>query len=120
MGLSTWYGKPVEEDGAITLIHHAVNNGVTFFDTSDAYGPHTNEKLVGKVLVQTGIERSQKPVLASFSFQVAKFRFILQEFHCLVSPRLQKVNIELVLFISASRVCLVRKSRLPPSSPSPR
>jgi aryl-alcohol dehydrogenase-like predicted oxidoreductase len=53
MGLSTWYGKPLEENGATALIHHAFNNGVTFFDTSDAYGPHTNERLIGKVLVQT-------------------------------------------------------------------
>ena len=49
MGMSTWYGKAVEEEDAIALVHHAFNNGVTFFDTSDAYGPHLNEKLVGKV-----------------------------------------------------------------------
>lgn len=49
MGLSTWYGKPVEEEEAVALVHHAFDNGVTFFDTSDAYGPHTNEKLLSKV-----------------------------------------------------------------------
>jgi len=50
MGLSTWYGKPVEEEEAVALVHHAFDNGVTFFDTSDAYGPHSNEKLLGKAL----------------------------------------------------------------------
>lgn len=49
MGFSTWYGKPVEEKEAIAVIHHAFNSGVTFFDTSDAYGPHSNEKLLGRV-----------------------------------------------------------------------
>jgi len=33
----------------IKLIHHAVAAGVTFLDTSDIYGPHTNEILLGKV-----------------------------------------------------------------------
>jgi aryl-alcohol dehydrogenase-like predicted oxidoreductase len=32
----------------IALIHHAVNTGVTSLDTSDVYGPHTNEILLGK------------------------------------------------------------------------
>ncbi|MCL7051010.1 hypothetical protein MKW94_006716 [Papaver nudicaule] len=35
----------------IALIHHAIDRGVTFLDTSDLYGPHTNEILIGKALV---------------------------------------------------------------------
>ena len=50
MGLSQWYGKALEEKEGIAVIHHAYNSGVTFFDTSDAYGPLTNEKLLGMVL----------------------------------------------------------------------
>lgn len=54
MGLSsTWYGKPVEDDEGIALIHHAFNNGVTFFDTSDYYGPHSNETLLGLVTIES-------------------------------------------------------------------
>ncbi|PKI37298.1 hypothetical protein CRG98_042314 [Punica granatum] len=34
----------------IDLIHHAVDSGITFLDTSDIYGPHTNEILLGKAL----------------------------------------------------------------------
>eukprot|EP01018_Ginkgo_biloba_P009751 Gb_07744 [translate_table: standard] len=38
------------EQEMIGLIHYAVDKGVTFFDTSDVYGPHTNEILIGKAL----------------------------------------------------------------------
>ena len=40
----------IDED-TITLIHLAVDNGVTFLDTSDIYGPFTNEILLGKVVL---------------------------------------------------------------------
>ncbi|KAH7857392.1 hypothetical protein Vadar_012156 [Vaccinium darrowii] len=50
MGMSAFYGPPKAEEEMIKLIHHAVNSGVTFLDTSDVYGPHTNEILLGKAL----------------------------------------------------------------------
>ncbi|KAJ6680377.1 AFLATOXIN B1 ALDEHYDE REDUCTASE [Salix purpurea] len=50
MGMSAVYGPPKPESDMITLIHHAINTGVTFLDTSDVYGPHTNEILLGKAL----------------------------------------------------------------------
>ncbi|CAL9238036.1 unnamed protein product [Arabidopsis halleri] len=50
MGLSAFYGAPKPEIDAIALIHHAVNSGVTFLDTSDFYGPETNELLLSKAL----------------------------------------------------------------------
>lgn len=37
------------QNDMIALIHHAIESGVTFLDTSDVYGPHTNELLLGKV-----------------------------------------------------------------------
>ncbi|KAG5231917.1 Energy production and conversion [Salix suchowensis] len=48
MGMSAAYGPPKPESDMITLIHHAIDTGVTFLDTSDIYGPHTNEILLGK------------------------------------------------------------------------
>ncbi|KAK8507669.1 hypothetical protein V6N13_025328 [Hibiscus sabdariffa] len=54
MGMSAFYGPPKPEPDMIALIHHAINSGVTFLDTSDVYGPHTNEILVGKAL-QDGV-----------------------------------------------------------------
>lgn len=50
MSMSWSYGPAKPEADMIKVIHHAINNGVTHFDTSDVYGPHTNEILVGKVL----------------------------------------------------------------------
>ncbi|CAN0905078.1 Probable aldo-keto reductase 3 [Linum grandiflorum] len=50
MGMSAFYGPPKPESDMIALIHHAINKGVTFLDTSDFYGPHTNEILIGKAL----------------------------------------------------------------------
>eukprot|EP00253_Pinus_taeda_P016093 PITA_16093 len=50
MGMSEFYGPPKPEQEMISLIHHAVSRGVTFLDTSDIYGPFTNEILVGKAI----------------------------------------------------------------------
>ncbi|GFY83672.1 NAD(P)-linked oxidoreductase superfamily protein [Actinidia rufa] len=49
MGMSTFYGPPKPEEDMIKLIHHAVHSGVTFLDTAEFYGPHTNEVLLGKM-----------------------------------------------------------------------
>jgi len=49
MGMSEYYG-PRDEAESIATIHRALDLGVTFFDTADAYGPFTNEELVGRAL----------------------------------------------------------------------
>ncbi|MFT3932293.1 MAG: aldo/keto reductase [Chitinophagaceae bacterium] len=49
MGMSEFYGAR-NDDESIKTLHHALEIGVTFWDTADAYGPHTNEVLVGKAL----------------------------------------------------------------------
>ena len=49
MGMSDFYGHRDDTESVATL-HHAVERGITFFDTADMYGPHTNETLVGKAL----------------------------------------------------------------------
>ncbi|XP_027120397.1 probable aldo-keto reductase 2 [Coffea arabica] len=49
MGMSFGYGPPKPEADRIKLIHYAINCGITHLDTSDVYGTHTNEILIGKV-----------------------------------------------------------------------
>ena len=53
MGMSAFYGAPKPEPDMIKLIHHAIDAGVTFLDTSDIYGPFINEILLGKVLTSS-------------------------------------------------------------------
>ncbi|XP_077242153.1 putative aldo-keto reductase 2 isoform X2 [Tasmannia lanceolata] len=56
MGMSAFYGQPKPKPDMITLIRHVVESGVTFLDTSDIYGPFTNEVLLGKVqLISFGL-----------------------------------------------------------------
>jgi aryl-alcohol dehydrogenase-like predicted oxidoreductase len=50
MGMSFSYGVVHDENEMISLMHAAVDRGVTFFDTAEVYGPFTNEMLVGKAL----------------------------------------------------------------------
>jgi aryl-alcohol dehydrogenase-like predicted oxidoreductase len=50
MGLSFGYGPPVEKRDGIALIRSAFERGVTFFDTAEAYGPFTNEELLGEAV----------------------------------------------------------------------
>ena len=50
MGMSQGYGLPANPTDMIALIRAAVDRGVTFFDTAEAYGPFKNEELVGEAL----------------------------------------------------------------------
>jgi aryl-alcohol dehydrogenase-like predicted oxidoreductase len=60
MGMSEFYGS-ADESEAVATIHHALNLGVNFLDTSDVYGPYTNEQLVGGAIA----DRRDEVVLAT-------------------------------------------------------
>ena len=66
MGMSHAYGGQ-DEKGAIATLHRAVELGVTFFDTAEVYGPHTNEVLVGKGLRPF---RDRVTIATKFGFNV--------------------------------------------------
>ena len=52
MGMSWSYGPPKDKQEMISLLHAAVDRGVTFFDTAEVYGPLLNEELVGEALAK--------------------------------------------------------------------
>ena len=66
MGLSFGYGPPTDKSDAISLIRAAVERGVTFFDTAEAYGPFANEELVGEALAPF---RDQVVIATKFGFK---------------------------------------------------
>jgi aryl-alcohol dehydrogenase-like predicted oxidoreductase len=66
MGLSFGYGPPTEKRQAIMLIRTAFERGVTFFDTAEAYGPFTNEELLGEALQPF---RSEVVIATKFGFK---------------------------------------------------
>jgi aryl-alcohol dehydrogenase-like predicted oxidoreductase len=50
MGLNHAYGSGLSREAGVTLLRQAVDRGVTFFDTAEAYGPFLNEEIVGEAL----------------------------------------------------------------------
>jgi aryl-alcohol dehydrogenase-like predicted oxidoreductase len=66
MGLSWGLGPAVDKQQGIALIRAAVDRGVTFFDTAEAYGPYKNEELVGEALAPF---RDQVVIATKFAFK---------------------------------------------------
>jgi aryl-alcohol dehydrogenase-like predicted oxidoreductase len=60
MGMSEFYGAS-DDDESIATIHRALDLGLNFLDTADVYGPHTNERLVGRAIA----DRRDQVVLAT-------------------------------------------------------
>ncbi|XP_059440243.1 probable aldo-keto reductase 1 [Corylus avellana] len=71
MGLTGAYNSPLSDEDGISVIKYAFSKGITFFDTSDVYGPHTNEILLGKGLKQLPREKIQ--VATKFGVQGVGF-----------------------------------------------
>src|SRR5438309_9355110 len=67
MGMSFGYGPAADKQQMISLIRSAVERGVTFFDTAEAYGPFTNEELVGEALAPL---RDQVVIATKFGFKL--------------------------------------------------
>src|SRR5262245_56327660 len=67
MGISFGYGPATNRDDGIAIVRAAVEGGVTFFDTAEAYGPFTNEELVGEAL---GPVRDQVVIATKFGFKL--------------------------------------------------
>ena len=66
MGMSYGYGPPADRQAMIALLRSAVERGVTFFDTAEAYGPFANEELLGEALAPF---RGSVMIATKFGFQ---------------------------------------------------
>ena len=66
MGISFGYGPATAREHGLAIIRAAVDGGVTFFDTAEAYGPFTNEELVGEALAPV---RDQVMIATKFGFK---------------------------------------------------
>lgn len=69
MGLSFGYGPAAERQDAVALIRAAAEQGVTFFDTAEVYGPYTNEEVVGEALAPV---RDSVVIATKFGFDIGK------------------------------------------------
>jgi aryl-alcohol dehydrogenase-like predicted oxidoreductase len=67
MGMSSAYGPAANKKEMIALIRTAVERGITHFDTAEAYGPFTNEELVGEALAPV---RDQVVIATKFGFDI--------------------------------------------------
>ena len=68
MGMSFSYGPPKDKKEMTTLLHDAVERGVTFFDTAEVYGPFINEELVGEALAPF---RNKLVIATKFGFDLS-------------------------------------------------
>lgn len=67
MGMSMSFGPPGEKNEMIKVLHHAVEKGITFFDTAEVYGPYTNEELLGDALSSL---KGKVQIATKFGFKV--------------------------------------------------
>ena len=69
MGMSYAYGTPPDEAQSISVLHRAVELGITFFDSAEAYGPFANEVLLGKALRPV---RDRVIIATKFGFDIPR------------------------------------------------
>ena len=68
MGMSEFYGS-FNESGSFNTLNQALDSGVRFWDTSDIYGPRTNEELLGRYFSQNSSARNQVVLATKFGIE---------------------------------------------------
>ncbi len=71
MGMSFAYGSPKDKKEMISVLHAALDQGVTFFDTAEVYGPYLNEELLGEAFEG---RRAQVVIATKFGFNIENGR----------------------------------------------
>ena len=110
MGLNFGYGSGIGKEEAIKLIRHAFDRGVTFFDTAEAYGPFTNEEIVGEALQPV---RDQVVIATKFGFRDGLATTGLDS----RPERIRQVAEESLKRLRTDRIDLFYQHRVDPSVP---
>jgi aryl-alcohol dehydrogenase-like predicted oxidoreductase len=110
MGLNFGYGSGIGKEEAIKLIRHAFELGVRFFDTAEAYGPFTNEEIVGEALQPI---RDQVVIATKFGFQSGMATKGLDS----RPERIRQVAEESLKRLRTDRIDLFYQHRVDPSVP---
>jgi aryl-alcohol dehydrogenase-like predicted oxidoreductase len=109
MGLSANYGDPVSTDHGIQLIRDAYELGITFFDTAEAYGPYTNETLVGQALEPI---RDQVVLSTKFGFEFSPTRGLNSR-----PDHIRQVVEQMLRRLRTDRIDLLYQHRVDPNVP---
>jgi len=110
MSISANYGPPAPKDEGIRVIRAAHEKGVTFFDTAEVYGPHTNEQLVGEALAPV---RDQVVIATKFGFDIEGGKGGLDS----RPAHIKKVVEESLKRLRTDRIDLYYQHRVDPSVP---
>ncbi|MBE7177034.1 MAG: aldo/keto reductase [Mucilaginibacter polytrichastri] len=110
MGLSFGYGPATETKEAIRLLHAAVEQGVTFFDTAEAYGPLANEELLGAALAPY---REQLVIATKFGFKEGNATLGVDS----RPERIRKVADDALLRLRMDHIDLFYQHRVDPEVP---
>jgi aryl-alcohol dehydrogenase-like predicted oxidoreductase len=110
MGISFGYGPAAEKKDAIELIRNAVEKGITFFDTAEAYGPFTNEELLGEALAPF---RNEVVIATKFGFKNGKTSDGLDSH----PARIRQMVEESLKRLQTDRIDLLYQHRVDPNIP---
>ncbi|MET0992636.1 MAG: aldo/keto reductase [Mycobacterium sp.] len=109
MSISANYGPPADKSQGIATIRAAHDNGVTFFDTAEVYGPYTSETLVGEALAPI---RDQVAIASKFGFDIAGSGGPLSQ-----PDHIKKVVEESLTRLRTDRIDLYYQHRVDPKVP---
>ena len=106
MGMSYGFGPAGEKSEMIKVIRAAIEQGVTFFDTAEVYGPYTNEELVGEALAPY---RDQVVIATKFGFDIVDGKMIGKNsrpdhIRQAVEGSLKRLNVEVIDLLYQHRV----------------
>lgn len=97
MGMSFGYGPASDKAEMISLIHEAIDRGITFFDTAEVYGPYTNEALLGEAVKPY---RGKVAIATKFGIQIQDGKQLLdsrpEKIRASVEGSLKRLGIEVI------------------------